>query len=59
MSERYGLCPACRGLKDECSRCDGTGFDGSADARQAQETKKDWDKDAHERREWRKRDEEI
>lgn len=42
MSERYGDCPACRGMgtvidpdsleKRECGRCQGTGFDGSADA---------------------------
>lgn len=34
MSERYGVCPSCAGsgsrIGDECGRCGGTGFDGSA-----------------------------
>lgn len=59
MAERYGLCPACQGLKDECSRCDGTGFDGSAEALRAKEERADWERQQQERREWRKNDEVI
>lgn len=55
MSERYGACPRCRGvgvIRDSilltiipCSRCDGDGFDGSADAWMIKEQKIDHQKD--------------
>ena len=41
MGERYGDCPPCKGKgvikKQICCRCEGTGFDGSADAWLARE----------------------
>lgn len=55
MSERYGKCRGCKGIgfvmkmdavlftsvKKECGRCEGTGFETSADAYQEQEEKRD------------------
>ena len=57
MTERWGTCPTCKGAgryylknkatgevkEQECGRCLGEGFDGSADAYMAKEYAKDFE----------------